>query len=109
MLSSGGLFRDKGLFGKSANSNVNFNVKVLVRASWTDLREFKKELNKCMLRIRWTARSNESILKEINPKHSLERLMLKLKLQYFGHLIQGADLLEKTVMLRKIEGRKRRG
>ena len=62
------------------------------------------------LRIPWTARrSNESILKEINPKYSLERLMLKLKLQYFGHLIQGADLLEKTVMLRKIEGRKRRG
>ena len=62
------------------------------------------------MRIPWTARrSNESILKEINPKYSLERLMLKLKLQYFGHLIQGADLLEKTVMLRKIEGRKRRG
>ena len=58
------------------------------------MREFKKELNKCMLRIRWTARSNESILKEINPEYSLEGLMLKLKLQYFGHLMRTADSLE---------------
>ena len=58
----------------------------------------------------WTARkSNQSILKEINLEHSLEGLMLKLKLQYFGHLIQRADSLEKTLMLGKIEGRRRRG
>ena len=58
----------------------------------------------------WTARrSNQSILKEISPKYSSERLMLKLKLQYFGHLIQRADSLGKTLMLGKIEGRKRRG
>ena len=58
----------------------------------------------------WTAsRSNESILKEISPEYSLEGLMLKLKLQYFGHLMQRADSLEKTLMLGKIEGRRRRG
>ena len=52
-------------------------------------------------------RSNQSILKEINPEYSLEGLMLKLKFQYFGHLMGRADLLEKTLMLRKIEGRRR--
>ena len=60
------------------------------------------------LRVPWTARSNQSILKEICLEYSLERLMLKLKLQYFGHLIQ-TDSLEKTVMLGKIEGGRRRG
>ena len=63
-----------------------------------------------LLRVPWTARiSNQSILKEISPGCSLERLMLKLKLQYFGHLMQRADSFEKTLMLRKIEGRRRRG
>ena len=58
----------------------------------------------------WTARrSNQSILKEISPEYSLEGLMLKLTLQYFGHLIQRTDSLEKTLMLGKIEGRRRRG
>ena len=58
----------------------------------------------------WTAgRSNQSFLKEISPECSLEGLMLKLKLQYFGHLIRRADSFEKTLMLRKIEGRRRRG
>ena len=62
------------------------------------------------MRVPWTARrSNQSILKEINPEYSLEGLMLKLKLQYFGHLMRRADSLEKTLMLRKIEDRKRRG
>ena len=62
------------------------------------------------MRVPWTARrSNQSILKEINPEYSLEGQMLKLKLQYFGHLMQRADSLEKTLMLRKIEGRRRRG
>ena len=56
-----------------------------------------------------TRRSNQSILKEISPEYSLERLMLKLKLQYFGHLMLRADSLEKTLMLRKIEGGRRRG
>ena len=63
-----------------------------------------------LLRVPWTARrSNQSILKEISPGCSLEGLMLKLKLQYFGHLMQTADSLEKTLMLGKIEGRRRRG
>jgi len=62
------------------------------------------------LRVPWTARiSNQSILKEINPEHSLEGPMLKLKLQYFGHLMPRTDSLEKTMMLGKIEGRRRRG
>ena len=63
-----------------------------------------------LLRVPWTARrSNQSILKEISPGFSLEGLMLKLKLQYFGHLMRRADSLEKTLMLGKIEGRRRRG
>ena len=63
-----------------------------------------------LLRVPWTAsRSNQSILKEISPEYSWEGLMLKLKLQYFGHLMQRTDSLEKTLMLRKIEGGRRRG
>ena len=62
------------------------------------------------MRAPWTAqRSNQSILREINAEYSLEGLMLKLKLQYFGQLMRGADSLEKTLMLGKIEGRRRRG
>ena len=62
------------------------------------------------MRVPWTARrSNQSILKEFSPEYSLEGLMLKLKLQYFGHLMQRMDSLEKTLMLGKIEGRRRRG
>ena len=62
------------------------------------------------MRVPWTAkRSNQSILKEISPEYSLGGLMLNLKLQYFGHLLQRTDSLEKTVMLGKIEGRRRRG
>ena len=63
-----------------------------------------------LLSVLWTARrSNQSILKEINPEYSLEGLMLKLKLQYLGHLMQRADSWEKPLMLRKIEGRRKRG
>ena len=62
------------------------------------------------MRVPWTAkRSNQSILKEINPEYSLEGLVLKLKLQYFGHLMQRADSFEKALVLEKIEGRRRRG
>ena len=62
------------------------------------------------MRVPWTARrSNQSILKEISPEYSLEELMLKLKLQYFGHLMQRTDSMEKTLMLGKIEGGSRRG
>ena len=63
-----------------------------------------------LLRVPWTARrSNQSVLKEISPEYSLEGLMLKLKLPYFGHLIRGADSFEKTLMLGKTEGERRRG
>ena len=63
-----------------------------------------------LLRVRWTARkSNQSILKEISPEYSLEGLILKMKFQYFGHLMQRTDSFEKTLMLGKIEGRRRRG
>ena len=62
------------------------------------------------MRVSWTVRrSNQSILKEINPKYSLERLLLKLKFQYFGHLMQRANSLEKTLMLGKTEGRRKKG
>ena len=62
------------------------------------------------MKVPWTARrSNQSALKEISPEYSLEGLMLKLKLQYFGHLLRRVNLLEKTLMLGKIEGKKRRG
>ena len=61
------------------------------------------------MRVPWTARSNQSILNEINPEYSLERLRLKLKLQCFGHLMQRTDSLAKTLMLGKVEGRRRRG
>ena len=65
---------------------------------------------KTLLRVPWTARrSNQSILKEISPEYSLEGLMLKLKLQYFGHLMLRTNSFEKTLMLEKIEGRRRRG
>ena len=70
---------------------------------------FELKCRSRLLRVPWTARrSNQSILKEISPGCSLEGLMLKLKLQYFGHLMQRADSFEKTLMLGKIEGRKRR-
>ena len=62
------------------------------------------------MKVPWMARrSNQSVLKEINPEYSLEGLMLQLKLQYFGHLMQRADSLEKTLKLQKIEGKRRRG
>ena len=71
---------------------------------------FKLQWWKRLLRVLWTARrSNQSMLKEISPEYSLERLMLKLKLQYFGHLMRRVDSLEKTLMLGGIAGRRRRG
>ena len=71
---------------------------------------FKLQFWRRLLRVPWTERrSNQSILKEINPEYSLEGLLLKLKFQYFGHLMQRANWLEKTLMLGKIEGRRRRG
>ena len=60
------------------------------------------------MRVTWTTRSNQSVLKEISPEYSLKGLILKLKLQYFGHLLQGTDSFEKILMMGKIEGRRRR-
>ena len=96
---------------------VVFPVVMYVCESWTvkkaecwRIDAFKLWCWRRLERVPWTAgRSSHSILKEISPEYSLEGLMLKLKLQYFGHLIQRANSLEKTVMLGKIEGRRRRG
>ena len=81
----------------------------LKKAEHQKIDAFKLRCWKKLLRVPWTARrSNQFILKEISPEYSLEGLMLKLKLQYFGHLMGRADSLEKTLMLGKIEGRRRR-
>ena len=80
------------------------------KAEYQRIDAFKLWFQRRLLRVTWTARrANQSILKEINPEYLLEGLMLKLKLQYFSHLMQRAHSLEKTLMLEKIEGRKRRG
>ena len=94
-----------------------FPVVTYERESWTikkaecrRIHAFEMWCWRRLLRVPWTARrSNQSILKEISPGISLEGLMLKLKLQYFGHLMQRTDLFEKTLMLEKIEGGRRRG
>ena len=94
-----------------------FPVVMYVCESWTIKKAERQRIDgfelwcwKRFLRVPWTARrSNQSILKEISPEYSLEGLMLKLKLQYFGHLMRRTDTLEKTLMLGNIEGRRRRG
>ena len=96
---------------------IVFAVVVYGCESWTVKKAERRRIDafelwcwRRLLRVPWTARrSNQSILKEISPGFSLEGLMLKLKLQYFGHLMWRADLFEKTLMLGKIEGRRRRG
>ena len=80
------------------------------KAEWQRIDAFELWCWRRLWRVPWTARrSNQSILKEISPEYSLEGLMLKLKLQYFGHLMRRADSFEKTLMLGKIEGQRRRG
>ena len=94
-----------------------FPVVTYSSESWTIKKAEHQRINafklwcwRRLLRIHWTARrSNQSNLREINPEYSLEELMLKLMLQYFGHLMQTADSLEKSLMLGKMEGRRRRG
>ena len=93
-----------------------FPVVMYGRESWTikkterwRIDDFELWFWRRLLRVPWTARSNQSILKEISPEYPLEGLMLKLKLQYFGHLMQRTDSFEKTLMLGKTEVRKRRG
>ena len=83
---------------------------ILKKAEHQGIDAFKLQCWRRLLIVPWVARtSNQSILMEINPEYSLEGLMLKLELQYFGHLVQRADSVEKTLMLGKIEDRRRRG
>ena len=103
--------------GPSSQSYMVFPVVMYGCESWTRKKAESQRMNafelwwwRRVLRVPWTARrSNQSILKEISPEYSLEELMLTLKLQYFGPLMQRADSLEKTLMLGKTEGRKRSG
>ena len=113
--------KDAYLFlGRKAMTNLDSVLKsrditldyswTLKKAEYQRIDAFELWCWRRFLRIPWSARrSNQSILKEINPEYSLEGLMVKLKLQYFGHLIQRTDSLEKTPMLGKFEGRRRRG
>ena len=105
-------------FGKRANLDkaVVFPVVTYGCESWTikkaehhRIDTFQMWCYRRLLRVPWTARSNQSALREINPEYSLEGMMLKLKLQCFGHLIRTDNSLEKSLMLGKIEGRRRRG
>ena len=111
------------LLGRKAMTNLDNIVKAMVYPvvmygceSWTIKKAERQRIDafelwfwRRLLRVLWTARrSNQSILKEISPECSLEGLMLKLKLQYFGHLMQRTDSLEKTLMLGKIDSRRRR-
>ena len=89
---------------------MDVRVETIKKAECQRIDAFELWCWKRLLRVPWTARkSNQSILKEISPEYSLEGLMLKLKLQYFGHLMRRTDSSEKTLMLGKIEGRRRRG
>ena len=89
---------------------MDVRVGVLKKAEHQRIDDFELWYWRRLLRVPWSVRrSNQSILKEISPEYSLEGLMLKLKLQYFGHLMQRTDSLEKTLILGKIEGRRRRG
>ena len=110
--------RDLTLLTKSIQSKQWFFPAIMYECeSWTIKKAEHQKIDafelwcwRRLLRVPWTARrSNQSILKEISPEYSLEGLRLKLKLQYFDHLMQGSDSLEKTLMLGKIEGGRRRG
>ena len=94
----------KGRGTRDQTANIRW---IIEKAS--EFNSFELSCWRRLLRVPWTTRSNQSTLKEISPEYSLEGLMLKLKLQYFGHLIGRADSFGKTLMLGKIEGRKRRG
>ena len=106
-------FADKG----PSSQSYGFSCSLVHCKSWTIKKAEHQRIDafepwclKRLLRVPWTVRrSNQSILKEISPKYSLEGLMLKLKLQYFGHLMRRTDSFEKTLMLGKMEGRRRRG
>ena len=87
-----------------------YTIRTIKKAECQRIDAFELWCWRRLLRVPWAARrSNQSILKKINPEYSLEGVMLKLKLQYFGHMMRRTDSLEKTLMLGKIEGRKKRG
>ena len=97
-------------YGFSSSHVWMWELDFIYKESWAPKNAFEVWCWRRLLRVPWTARrSNQSILKEISLEYSLEELMLKLRLQYFGHLMQRTDLLEKTLMLGKFEGRRRRG
>ena len=100
---------DKGIWTAFSSSHVWMWELSIKKAECRRIDAFELWCWRRLLRVPWSARSNQSILKEINPECSLEGLMLKLKLQYFGHLMWRADSLEKTLMLGNTEGRRRRG
>ena len=88
------------MYGSESGTIKRLSIKELVLSNWGARED---------LRVAWAARSNQSILREINPSFSFEGLMLKLKLQYFDHLMPRADSLEETLMMGKMEGKRRRG
>ena len=105
-------FADKGLYKAIVSPVVMYGCEswTIKRAEHQRIDAFELWCWRRLLRVPWTAKSsNQSILKEISPGCSLEGMMLKLKLQYFGHLMRRADSLEKTLMLGKLEARRRRG
>ena len=106
-------FADKGLYSQScgfSSSQVQCETWTIKKGEHWRIDDFELWCWRRLLRVPWTARRyNQSILKESNPEYSLEGQMLKLKLQYYGHLLWRTDRFEKTLMLRKIEGRRRRG
>ena len=118
MKNLGSIFKkQRHYFANKGPSSQSYGFSMYGCESWTIKKAGHQRIDafelwcwRRLLRVPWTARrSNQSILKEISPKYSLEGLMLKLKLQYFGHLMKRTDSLEKTLMLGKIEGRRRRG
>ena len=104
-------FANKGSYSQSygvSSSHARFESWIIKKAEHWRIDAFKMWCWRRLLRIPWTARSNQSILKEISPEYSLEGMMLMLKLQYFGHLMRTANSMEKPLMLGKIKGRRRR-
>ena len=112
ILKSRHYFANKGLVKAMVSPVVMYGCEswTIKKAECQGIYAFELWCWRRLLRVPWTARrSNQSILKEISPEHSLEGLMLKLKLQYFGHLMRRAGSFEKTLMLGKVEGERRRG
>ena len=105
-----GQLRNSNELARWHSQSLSVSFAFMISTSWGTINAFELWCWRRLLRVPWTARrSNQSILKEIGSEYSLEGLMLKLKLQYFGYLMRRTDSLEKTLMLGTIEGRRRRG